>query len=46
MVSGDIDKNFSNAEFRLNTDASNPDNMLVELTQAFIHRAIITGVKA
>ena len=46
MVSGDIDKNFSNAEFRSNIDAANPDNMLLELTQQFIHRAIIMGVKA
>ena len=46
MVSGDIDENFSNVEFRSHIDNSNPDNMLVDLTHQFIHRAIVIGVKA
>lgn len=32
MAQGDIDENFSNAEFRSNVDSMNPDNMLVDLT--------------
>jgi len=46
MVQQDIDENFSNAEFRSYIDNSNPDNMLVDLTHQFIHRAIVIGVKA
>ena len=45
MMNGDIDK-FNNADFRSFIDNSNPDNMLVDLTHQFIHRAIVIGVQA
>jgi len=45
MLNADIDENFTNAEFRSYVDHSNPDNMLVDLTHQFIHRAIEVGHK-
>ena len=43
MLHSDLDQTFTNIEFRRNVDPSNPDNMLVDLTHAFIHRAIEVG---
>ena len=45
MVDGDIDT-FNNAEFRQFIDNSNPNNMLVDLTHQFIHKAIVIGIQA
>ena len=45
MLEGDIDEHFTNVEFRSFIDPLNPDNMLVDLTHQFIHRAIVTGLR-
>ena len=45
MLNGDIDDEFTNQEFRSYLDASNPENLIEDLTQHIIHIAIERGVK-
>ena len=43
MLSEDIEQKFSTADFRQAIDPNNPENMLYDLTQAIIERAINIG---
>lgn len=45
MCYEDVDEEFTNAEFRSFLDNSNHDNMLEDLVQQFVHKAIELGAK-
>ena len=45
MLEGDIDKLFTNAEFRKFIDPLQQECMLIDLTHQFINRAVVKGSK-
>ena len=45
MLEGDIDKLFTNAEFRKFIDPLQQECMLIDLTHQFINRAVVKGYK-